>query len=239
MPTAPRTIDILQLTFDRIKSVVTCRQTTRPCQLSVVRKSKGFTLIELLIVITIIGILASLTLASYGSAQAKARDGVRKSDLAQVKRALELAKADCQGNAWYPWFSSLGSSGTSHGPAVTNYGTSAASGTSTLRGYLTAAALTYMSSVPLDPKDADNSGSGGSDNRYGYNVSSVSTTATVCPSTAGVANSQYGASNFLIAVQLERKQDADAANSQADCTGKPNIANYNSASGGWYVICNN
>ena len=62
----------------------------------------GFTLIELLIVITIIGILASLILASFSSAQARARDSSRKSDLDSLKKALELAKQDSPGAYSYP-----------------------------------------------------------------------------------------------------------------------------------------
>src|SRR3989344_9497938 len=97
------------------------------------RKSKGFTLIELLIVITIIGILASLTLASYSGTQQKARDAVRKSDLAQIKRALELAKSDCSGNAFYPGTTTPG---TTIAGAVNDYN-------NFLKPYLPAAALKY------------------------------------------------------------------------------------------------
>lgn len=50
----------------------------------------GFSLIELLVVITIIGILASLGAASYTKAQQKGRDGKRKADLKAVQQALEL-----------------------------------------------------------------------------------------------------------------------------------------------------
>lgn len=53
------------------------------------QKIKGFTLIELLIVISIIGILASLSLVSYGGAQKQSRDAIRKSDLEQYRNALE------------------------------------------------------------------------------------------------------------------------------------------------------
>ncbi|KKS95516.1 MAG: Tfp pilus assembly protein, major pilin PilA [Microgenomates group bacterium GW2011_GWC1_43_13] len=54
-----------------------------------IQSRKGFTLIELLVVISIIGILAALSTASYTSAQKQARDTTRKSDLAQYRTALE------------------------------------------------------------------------------------------------------------------------------------------------------
>ena len=53
-------------------------------------KKNGFTLIELLIVMVIIGILATIGLATFASSQMKSRDAKRKSDLQQISRALEL-----------------------------------------------------------------------------------------------------------------------------------------------------
>jgi len=50
---------------------------------------KGFTLIELLVVISIIGLLAAAGLATFTSAQKRARDARRKSDLHNVSLALE------------------------------------------------------------------------------------------------------------------------------------------------------
>lgn len=64
------------------------------------KKKTGFTLLELLIVIAIIGILASLATVSYASAQKKARDSQRQSDLKAIQNALEQYYADNQGS--YP-----------------------------------------------------------------------------------------------------------------------------------------
>ena len=52
-------------------------------------KSRGFTLIELMVVCAIIGILSAMVIVSLASAKAKARDGKRVSDLAQIQGALE------------------------------------------------------------------------------------------------------------------------------------------------------
>lgn len=49
----------------------------------------GFTLLELLIVITIIGVMASIVMIYNPSGQKKARDAQRKSDLKQYQIALE------------------------------------------------------------------------------------------------------------------------------------------------------
>lgn len=60
---------------------------------------KGFTLIELLIVISIIGILVALVSASFLTAQKNARDSRRKTDLEQIRQALESYRAE---NGSYP-----------------------------------------------------------------------------------------------------------------------------------------
>lgn len=51
---------------------------------------KGFTLIELLIVIGIIGILATLAVVSLTTAQQRARDAKRISDIGSIRNALEV-----------------------------------------------------------------------------------------------------------------------------------------------------
>jgi type II secretion system protein G len=85
---------------------------------------KGFTLIELLVVISIIAILTAIGVASYSSVNQRSRDAKRKSDIEQVRSALELYRTD---NSSYPGssvafivLSSL-DPGDGTGPLVTKY----------------------------------------------------------------------------------------------------------------------
>ena len=60
---------------------------------------KGFTFIEMLVVVAIIGVLASIGVAVYSSANKKSRDGKRKADIEQIRSALEMYRAE---NGDYP-----------------------------------------------------------------------------------------------------------------------------------------
>jgi type II secretion system protein G len=55
----------------------------------------GFTLIELLVVVAIIGILASIVLASLNTARQRSRDARRVADVKQIQLALELYFDSC------------------------------------------------------------------------------------------------------------------------------------------------
>ena len=57
-------------------------------------KIDGFTLVELLVVMAIIGVLASLVVGGFRSAQMRGRDAQRKSDLKQISQALEMFYSD-------------------------------------------------------------------------------------------------------------------------------------------------
>lgn len=60
---------------------------------------KGFTLIEILVAMSIIGILASFTIANFAGSQQKVRDSQRKNDLNQIQTALVSYFQD---NAHFP-----------------------------------------------------------------------------------------------------------------------------------------
>lgn len=99
-------------------------------------KGNGFTLLELLIVISIIGILVAVGLASYSSAQVKARDSRRLQDMKTVQTAMEQYFAE---NNAYP---------TNVAAANCNGGTCVASGTCTDFRY---AAGDIDCTIPLQP----------------------------------------------------------------------------------------
>jgi len=94
---------------------------------------KGFTLIEILVVATIIAVLSVIGVTSYISINKRSRDAKRKSDLEQMRSALELYRSD---KGFYPG-SSTGfialialDSGDGSGPLIS----------------------TYLPSMPMDPK---------------------------------------------------------------------------------------
>ena len=96
-------------------------------------KKKGFTLIEILVVITIAATLLVAGIVSYQSIQKRARDAKRKSDIEQVRSALEMYKAD---NGYYPEI---------YGGGVSTFTNIAALST-------TLVDTGYLSSIPQDPK---------------------------------------------------------------------------------------
>lgn len=118
------------------------------------KRSRGFTLIEVLVAVTIIAVLIATGIISYSSVNKRARDAKRKSDIEQLRSALEMYRTD---TSYYP-----------------NAGT----GGWTDAANLTVLVTTYLPAIPSDPKNttqtyrykATNLTSG---NYYGYCLSAL------------------------------------------------------------------
>lgn len=104
---------------------------------------KAFTLVELLVVMAIIGVLASLAVGNFRTAQARGRDATRKSDLKQIAHALELYYADY---GQYPNASGTLIAGC---PSTPVPGTACTWGTGWFRDSDTK--TTYFKTLPADP----------------------------------------------------------------------------------------
>lgn len=142
--------------------------------------TSGFTLVELIIVIGLIGVLAGvlLTVINPLGQFEKARDAQRKSDLAQIQRALEMYYQD---NGKYPSTGtfSFGSPWTSGGPNATK----------------------YMNLVPKDPGSFNYVYTGSGDT---YHLCAhlempddpqILTSGTCASTSCGTANCNYGVSS--------------------------------------------
>lgn len=180
---------------------------------------KGFTLIELLVVIAIIGILATIIVASFTSAQQRSRDARRKADLDAVKKALELAKADCTGG-YYPVMA--GATG------VLRY--------DALESHLDDADLGYIRQVPVDPSRpvAED---------YQYTTLDIlipptAVTPTVCLDTATPpTRSLSGYPVFLLRALLENVNDPSAVESRDRCASSGAPTSGPLAVAGAYYTC--
>lgn len=98
-------------------------------------RTVGFTLIELMVVIAIIGLLASVVLASLSDARASARDAIRVQDMRSIHTALERYANDHGGT--YPNPTSAGVSGGGEMIGVGNP--------------IDDAIRPYLDPVPIDP----------------------------------------------------------------------------------------
>lgn len=85
-----------------------------------IHKQKGFTLIELLVVISIIAFLSSIVMSSLQSSRLKAEDAQIKSDMTQIRSALELYSND--NNYLYPTVLTLVSKDSTSSSAVATSG---------------------------------------------------------------------------------------------------------------------
>lgn len=91
----------------------------------------GFTLIEILVVISIIAVIITIAIVSYTTINKQSRDAKRKSDLEQIRSALEMYRSD---NGYYPSVNTTG------------FGTAANLGSVLVS--------TYIPAIPTDPKSS-------------------------------------------------------------------------------------
>ncbi len=115
-------------------------------------REDAFTLIELLVVISIMGILLALSIFGMQSARQASRDGKRKSDIEQIRSALEMYKSDCNS---YPVSITAGASLKGTGSPTT-----------------CSSSNTYLSIIPTDPLPSEKS----------YYYSSDGVTYVICSS---------------------------------------------------------
>jgi prepilin-type N-terminal cleavage/methylation domain-containing protein len=122
----------------------------------------GFTLIELLVVISIIGLMSSLAVVSLNSARIKARDALRKADMAQMRTALSLYYMD---NNSYPICGTITPNPPDYGATVGETGDianpSASAGSwcyiHILKDELTKGSRPILPEMPVDPRNRNNS----------------------------------------------------------------------------------
>jgi prepilin-type N-terminal cleavage/methylation domain-containing protein len=113
---------------------------------------KGFTLVELIVVISIVGILASIVFANFGGARAAARDDIRKANLKELQLAIQLYKAQ---NGVYPKADPTCSpSGDSRwfGPGANTGPQFNSSNMTACANYINGIAPDMIASLPQDPK---------------------------------------------------------------------------------------
>ncbi len=110
----------------------------------------GFTLVELLVVISIIGVLSSIAVVSLNDARTKARDALRKGDMAQMRTALNLYYDD---NIKYPICGSWDEGAEDLGATAQD---GSACYNNILSSALTSGSRPYLAELPKDPKNPDN-----------------------------------------------------------------------------------
>lgn len=104
------------------------------------KKITGFTLIELLVAIAIIGVLAAAILASVNTARARSRDARRKSDLNQIRTAIELYVAT---NGTLPGSSGPGNCNNAGGCNSTD-----------AESWIPGVDQQYIGTLPVDPSNS-------------------------------------------------------------------------------------
>lgn len=121
-------------------------------------QAKGFTLIELLVVISIIGVLSSFGVVSLNGSRMKARDALRKGDMAQMRTAMSIYYDD---HSNYPACGTLNVS-------EPDFGATAACYSGALANALVSGIRPYMAEMPDDPNNPSNDPAANANYLYRY-----------------------------------------------------------------------
>jgi len=155
----------------------------------------GFTLLELLVVLTIIGILTALGLASFSAAQLRARDNQRKSDLKAIASALEIYRTK---NGTYPSSSSASECGTTEWYCSNSGDTP----------WIPDLNQDYIKTLPKDPKNTAGPpcGTTGSGTAYTYAYKS-----------SQLAGTPDASRTYILTARLENPNDKDISSTYPRC----------------------
>ena len=157
----------------------------------------GFTIVELLIVIVVIGILAAITIVAYNGVQNRAKNSLRKSDIAAITKALELYYID---NGRFP---------AGSGSTTINASWSTTADASWQN--LATALAPYMAKLPADPVSTPGTAVTSS---AGYNYAYYANTSTFCNAAVGKM--------YILVYRLEGAPREDTF--IGDCTGTQQLA---------------
>lgn len=106
-------------------------------------KNKAFTLIELLVIISIIGLLSSVTIVKLDDAKSQARDARRLADLNTIKKALEMYRIE---KGVYP----------DTGGKTNSYWACTQTGYPQNEDWIPGLVPDYISKLPNDPRNPSN-----------------------------------------------------------------------------------
>lgn len=168
----------------------------------------GFTIVELLTVIVVIAILAGITIIAYNGIQARSRDDRRRTDVANIEKAMELYYSD---NGTYP--KPTGATGSIINPS---WYTSGDSSWNMLSGLLVGSQA--IDAVPVDPRNISNISPLAAG---GYSYAVFVNTGSYCGSSSGQM--------YLIIYRLEGS--AQEKSSEGPCTNNPLGDNYYNSNG--------
>lgn len=150
---------------------------------------KGFTLIELLVVVAIIGILASVVLASLNTARAKGANAAIKANMANIRAQAELVYDATSPNGYGTASNASSCTAPTAGSIFANSGLSApifnaisaALASSGGTGYCGSTTSAWVASIPLKVAEGSNTSWCVDSTGVSKGIVTAVSSGTVCP----------------------------------------------------------